>query len=250
MKKSFTLIELLVVIAIIAILAGMLLPALGKAREAARASNCMSNLKNCGQFMIMYGDDNNGMIPLYYQFEHADFTDKGYSWADTLDKQGYVDGESQIFACPSVNSPEASLRNGGVEGGYLRYIYGAFGASSQAGGAPWIVNGPVYYVPTANAGVYKFLNTKGAKNASSLMVLADSYYDGTKSQYFTIGRNTAGIYFHTRHSDRANFAFGDGHAGAMRALEVKKLIEDGGDYEKTYNDIYCFDGDLVKTQIK
>ena len=61
---------------------------------------------------------------------------------------------------------------------------------------------------------------------------------------------TAGIYFHTRHSDRANFAFGDGHAGAMRALEVKKLIEDGGDYEKTYNDIYCFDGNLVKTQIK
>ena len=42
----------------------------------------------------------------------------------------------------------------------------------------------------------------------------------------------------------------EGTAGAMRALEVKKLIEDGGDYEKTYNDIYCFDGDLVKTQIK
>lgn len=101
-RRGFTLIELLVVIAIIAILAALLLPALGRAKEQARGAQCVSNLKQIGLGLKLFAEDHNALYPWHTQpAEGGTYgPNAGLAWMDFRAASNQL-ATAMLLACPS-----------------------------------------------------------------------------------------------------------------------------------------------------
>lgn len=207
-RRGFTLIELLVVIAIIAILAAILFPVFAKAREAARATQCKSNLKQIGTGLLMYSQDYDEIIPkAWFGTNAASDATVSYKWMDAINP--YVKNEG-LFNCTSAgNTQKYSFRNGTNYGHYRL-------SSAYWGGSP--VSGPQNKALSAFA------------MPADTVLAADCTPGGFEFAWQAIANNPTVVTtaprtlsaLIERHSDTCNVVFCDGHVKAMKLDALAK----------------------------
>jgi prepilin-type N-terminal cleavage/methylation domain-containing protein/prepilin-type processing-associated H-X9-DG protein len=222
-KKGFTLIELLVVIAIIAILASILFPVFGRARENARRSSCQSNLKQIALGAKQYVQDYDEKYPVNILNTPAASPDYTTGWAIAL--QPYLKS-TQIFQCPSEPNPPANVSSTATDGNYGKIGFSDYWYNMQMSGKS---EAAIEYISST------VMNGDGTSGTSGYGFNGiDSRWDGpttpntanlTTFTVVTTGttRATANAPaaptggFGLRHLDGVNYAFADGHVKWLKS---------------------------------
>lgn len=196
-KRGFTLIELLVVIAVIAILAGLMLPALSRAKEAGRAAACSSNLRQLAIASSTYALDNKGRLPYFLDWL---YTSPGDLTSGLLFP--YLKSE-QVYLCPTDK---------------LRIVTGQ--AMPPGPTAPIFGNSsfPRDYSYAMNCGLCH--ESDPAKFFSPVRTLVFMEADLAKNDYSgQVGPTFATRALSTRHNNRGHLLFGDLH---VERVDIRK----------------------------
>ena len=226
-KRDFTLIELLVVIAIIAILASMLLPALGKARESARRAICISQQKQISTGVFMYSSDYNNYMTVH------DLSESGGG----LFGQFYVEykymNTLEMFSCPTAQNKKTNSA-GEVTIGVYRYNLGS--------------STPVYTANIPEQGDYAlnrspidaiYYSLSKMRNFGKVYMLTDTRRTGDKQNIglwaFAPLAQTSNSGTILCHNNTANMTFMDGHVEQknfyqLREMGFTSIVSSGGQY--------------------
>jgi len=202
-NRNFTLIELLVVIAIIAILAGMLLPALQKARDKARSTDCTGKLKQLGMSMTSYISELNDV----YFSGNDDNASKRTNWLWCLINAGHMKDNPKLYQCPCNSDPQKTLADG--------YSYGSIYTNWESGKIP------LKGAPFANFGYSRLLllGDSGANPAST-----DKYTPGTPRPLLIDAATSKYGALFALHGGRANLVMADMHVSSSTPEEINGKI--------------------------
>lgn len=171
-RRGFTLVELLVVIAIIAVLISLLLPALGRAREQARMTQCASNLRQVALAMLSYISDAKGSLPYCYSQRTIDGTRIQQVWFTMLVGQGYLSAPAQ----------EDMVTGPGITPSYASVLLcpNTSGSTQVAGGNMSDIPFPTAWTDARNRAAWRFEDNTGyATHAGPLIVDCSYVANGT-----------------------------------------------------------------------